>query len=650
MRKNTNEKDMFTRHAPSRDIAYSVAQSNRVRHFLSGGSFLLRGAIMWKEEEEEIRKNFDKMELPQCRRITDVQLYFRNHQPNKSHWVTVGPRPLEVLDKSRDVIGRYLGLAEERKEEVGSSKCEFDDYSRYQAFSTTQSALYLDALPQLARDDIQHGSVKNLRAARTITLCNGDKVGVGSYVIIWGAKLSAPAPISTVSTSIQPRSPAILSIANIREILHYRDGWDAILVKLFDAGPESSKHGMPCLKPQNPEVHLALEREDVLCSVNVQHDCIRQKCKVKRSAVIRQERHDTDLRKGRVEHENDPFDIVFNTAQMRDAKYLQNFRVPHTKLPVRETIYASTQREVAARQQGKQLASLVVGETLHREAQTPGVQSLLPPLNVQESIILVTSHLPRLLAPSSSPFSSHNHVPGFGISPSTPATRVIPHYAVWSGPRRSGSTASVSRGRPRPQRVVRAEVQSSNFSATSYSMLPPSDAVHRHEQLLYAYREVQFAPTLRRSSSDSQEPLGGDSHINSFTHSCPPSLSLNGKAEFYSRTGRLSPRNHTALVIINPMSRVLRGTLDFVASNFVLNIEPTVDESTVRGRSSGHRRGKPLPSSLWVPGALLQLYGWSLVEQQQRRVVVEWVGQRVTGLGRQEIVGGGDISSTKSCT
>ncbi|KAI3611878.1 hypothetical protein WG66_016237 [Moniliophthora roreri] len=37
------------------------------------------------------------------------------------------------------------------------------------------------------------------------------------------------------------------------------------------------------------------------------------------------------------------------------------------------------------------------------------------------------------------------------------------------------------------------------------------------------------------------------------------------------------------------------------------------------------------------------------VEQQQRRVVVEWVGQRVTGLG-QEFVGGGDMSSTKSCT
>uniref|UniRef100_A0A0W0F7S3 Uncharacterized protein n=1 Tax=Moniliophthora roreri TaxID=221103 RepID=A0A0W0F7S3_MONRR len=443
-----------------------------------------------------------------------------------------------VPDRSRDVIGRYLGLAEKRKEEVGSSKCDLDDYSRYQAFSTTQSALYLDALPRLARDDIQDRSVKNLRAARTIALCNGNKVGVGSYVIIRGAKPSASAPISTVSTSIQPRSPAILSIANIREILHYRDGWDAILVKLFDAGPESSKHGMPRLKLQNPEMHLALEREDVLCSVNVQHDCIRQKCKVKRSAVILQERHDTDLRKGRVEHENDPFDIVLNTAQMRDAKYLQNFRVPHTKLPVRETIYASTQHEVAARQQGKQLASLV-GETLHREAQTPGVQSLLPPLNVQESIMPATSHLPRLLAPSSSPFNSHNHVPRFGVSPSTPATRVIPHDAAWSGPRRSGSIASVSQERPRPQRV-RAEVQSSNFSATSYSMLPTSDAVHRHEQLLCAYREVQFAPTLRRSSSDSQEPLGGDSHINSFTHSSPP-LSLNGQAEFYSRTGRLPP-------------------------------------------------------------------------------------------------------------
>ncbi|ESK83284.1 hypothetical protein Moror_15055 [Moniliophthora roreri MCA 2997] len=400
--------------------------------------------------------------------------------------------------KSRDVIGHYLGLAEEKKEEEGSSKCDFDDYSR-------------------------------------------DKVGVGSYVIIWGPKPSTPAPVSTISTSIQPRSPVILSIANIREILHHRDGWDAILVKLFDVGPESSKHGMPRLKPRNPEVYLALDQENVLCSVNVQHDCIRQKCKVKRSVVVRQERHDTDLRKGRVEHENDPLDVVLNTAQMRDAKYLQKFRLPHMKLPVLETIYASTQHEVAARQQAKQLAGLVIGETLHRDAQTPGVQSQPPLSNVQGSIMPAISHLPRPLASSSSPFSSHNHVPGFAISPSAPATRVMPHNAIWSGHRRMGSTASVSQDRPRPQRVVRDEVQSSNFSRALYSMLPPSDAVHRHEQMLYGYREVQFAPTLRRSSSDSQERLYGDSHINSFTHSSLPPLSLNGQAECYSLTGQLPP-------------------------------------------------------------------------------------------------------------
>ena len=66
------------------------------------------------------RKEFDSADLPQSRRITDVQLYFRNGWFNSQHWVTVGHLLLDIVKKSEDDIGSYLGLQrEDRLEDHG---------------------------------------------------------------------------------------------------------------------------------------------------------------------------------------------------------------------------------------------------------------------------------------------------------------------------------------------------------------------------------------------------------------------------------------------------------------------------------------------------------------------------------------------------
>ncbi|THV04278.1 hypothetical protein K435DRAFT_615688, partial [Dendrothele bispora CBS 962.96] len=63
--------------------------------------------------------------------------------------------------------------------------------------------------------------------------------------------------------------------------------------------------------------------EHLLCSVNVQHNCSKNGCSIQDIMPIFQERQKTNQKKGAVVHLGNLNDVVLNTAQMRDAKYIQ---------------------------------------------------------------------------------------------------------------------------------------------------------------------------------------------------------------------------------------------------------------------------------------------------------------------------------------
>ncbi|KAL0577207.1 hypothetical protein V5O48_004773 [Marasmius crinis-equi] len=434
------------RQAPSRDIAFAFAQGNRIRHFLSGGKFLLRGAVSWSDELQEARKTFDDFDLPQSQRVSDVQLYFRNLSPRADEWVTVASLPRQVVHQSGNIITGYLGLASIREAGLDSGFCEFDSGSKYIPFSSTQSAQRSCRIPQLPEIESEDSAVCNLRSARRILLDNGDQVSVGTYVIV---RLSSLPPNYSASL-LEESTRWSLSVANVAEILHHREGWDVILARLFATGREPSVQGMPRLSARVPDTYMVLERKDVLCSVNVQHDCIRHKCQVKQTVVVRQERHDTDLRRGRVEHQGNPHDVVLNTAQMRDAKFVQKFRIKPTLLPVTETITASAEREYAATKKVKEAVDLIQGDS----AGSPHPQCLIP------------SRYPPIPGPST---SSPSFPQAAGFFP--PIQVPLAHQLV------QGNPLSYSSCQP----VQRPQTQSMGHG---YSSSPPltAEALSRHQQ------------------------------------------------------------------------------------------------------------------------------------------------------------------------
>ncbi|EIW60461.1 uncharacterized protein TRAVEDRAFT_105016, partial [Trametes versicolor FP-101664 SS1] len=57
---------------------------------------------------------------------------------------------------------------------------------------------------------------------------------------------------------------------------------------------------------------------NVICAVNVQHNCRDQKCQLANTRVVRQEHENTTQRAAEVRHSSVP-DYVLNTGQMRSA-------------------------------------------------------------------------------------------------------------------------------------------------------------------------------------------------------------------------------------------------------------------------------------------------------------------------------------------
>ncbi|KAL0566487.1 hypothetical protein V5O48_015525 [Marasmius crinis-equi] len=359
------------RHAPSHDLAVAFAAGSRVRHFCSGGKFLQVSEIpeLCTEEEQEAASNFDDFTLPQSQRVTRVQRYFRKHKPKAVHWRTIGAGLLAVVKHSMDTVGRYLGLAPSMRDKMKARKdtCTFEKGIETTHFAQTETGRLF---PELNLFSSRDRASKRFRVAKEVFLYSGDRCSLSSGPILRRdkEKFSTASPFVIVrvtdstpvlnppdAMALTPAGQTSLHVAHVKEILQYLGDRpailavnpDCILAQVYAMGREPSRSGMLHLLAANR--YVVLDTKNVLCTVNVQHDCIRNDCQVKEVHFRRQERHITPIRKGAVVHEGDLHDIVLNTAQMRDALYVQRFRIPMTLLDVEQTLMESVKKEVESR-------------------------------------------------------------------------------------------------------------------------------------------------------------------------------------------------------------------------------------------------------------------------------------------------------------
>ena len=89
--------------------------------------------------------------------------------------------------------------------------------------------------------------------------------------------------------------------------------------------------------------------QDLLCTINVQHDCASSRCGPTGVQHVYQERHRTETTRPVIMHTNNPDSMMLNTAQMRDALHLQKFRVPSGGLQSDDILKTSAEAELSSR-------------------------------------------------------------------------------------------------------------------------------------------------------------------------------------------------------------------------------------------------------------------------------------------------------------
>ncbi|KIO08465.1 hypothetical protein M404DRAFT_134486, partial [Pisolithus tinctorius Marx 270] len=146
---------------------------------------------------------------------------------------------------------------------------------------TTQSA-------SIRQPNITHCPNDKFYRGKTFITMDGDNAHIGGHVI-W-------------QSDDNP-----LSIGKITEILILADGDNRVasyvLVTQLDFQPElHTELHVPCLKLSEPEKKVVLRSKNVLCNVNIQHDCASSRCTGVQVVGERQENDETTRTKTIVNH------------------------------------------------------------------------------------------------------------------------------------------------------------------------------------------------------------------------------------------------------------------------------------------------------------------------------------------------------------
>ncbi|KAE9403864.1 hypothetical protein BT96DRAFT_814284, partial [Gymnopus androsaceus JB14] len=137
-----------------------------------------------------------------------------------------------------------------------------------------------------------------------------------------------------------PTVGLVAEILQVSQSDEEKQGLASILtIQRAIAGEQHSYYGMKQLELVD-EFH-----SDVLCVVNIQHNCYDSKCPVTRSATVMKEREISQEKELQVEHcETQSF--LLNTAQMRSSAYMDSFRRPIPQLDRDHIIHEAVRLEV----------------------------------------------------------------------------------------------------------------------------------------------------------------------------------------------------------------------------------------------------------------------------------------------------------------
>ncbi|KAJ7886066.1 hypothetical protein B0H13DRAFT_2535282 [Mycena leptocephala] len=246
-----------------------ICPGNRIRHLLSGGLFLLTPPST--DDQQPLAPKFPRT-LTRGKQSVQVLNTWSTHQHCDSYLgLDKKTKPTPGRFHLRTIISSYLLV-------TSAGLCTLDKV-RSRPISET---LIGQHIPEWSRNP------GLFRTCQDLTLKNGDH------------------PDRIGETFVGKVEEIIQQVGSIAAHAHGTDGLCPLL---------------KCKKI----------KQDLICTVNVQHNCMDNQCGPTGSRPVFQERERTNQTRAQIAHLQNPTDVVLNTAQMRDAVHLQRFRIntPH---------------------------------------------------------------------------------------------------------------------------------------------------------------------------------------------------------------------------------------------------------------------------------------------------------------------------------
>ncbi|KAI5889905.1 uncharacterized protein SCHCODRAFT_02582188 [Schizophyllum commune H4-8] len=328
------------RHAPSRDIARSMAQSNRIRHLVSGGFFRIprdvnpSGGLASSASHTLLSPWMDSVSpiLP------------------KTHWRAIGKQPLDLIN-SQSFTKKFLGIINEDEGTsiAGAFERLHKDLGKPKCWERTEMFKHAHEV---------QGPVPTY--ARAQAVYTPQKIGLpsvnctrGDWVLIARRDTDTP------------------QLARIREIVYQHGKSHVILVHDYTVGGVHPYYEMPTVHPK-PSLRV-ISGEDIRCPVSVVHNCKDNQCPLSSTHIVRQESEHTQQRARRVVHHNID-DLILNTGQMRSSKVVGKLAAPAPSLDRQSIVVAAATKLLEKKKRKKALPP-------REPPVVPQSQERIPPTN-----------------------------------------------------------------------------------------------------------------------------------------------------------------------------------------------------------------------------------------------------------------------------
>ncbi|KAJ3718173.1 hypothetical protein C8R42DRAFT_740112, partial [Lentinula raphanica] len=294
--------------APSRDIARGFACCNRNRHILSQGMFPKPTAT-------------DPSTSNEIQADTPVSWF----HDSPSDWVTAGPLPLALIrlrPNRRNIVADALGLVSPDQARQSGSEGAKQPRSSLITYHHLRSSL--EQIPTNA----------SFNTFKTTTTASRELCSIDDFVLVGHA--TDPTHMPVVARILE-----IIQLSGSSEESNAKAS--GILVATYNSCSTNPVYKLPRL--ERSQLMLVVP-QNVLCRVNVQHNCAGNNCDMSARRTVYQERERTEHTVPRTHHYQ-PEDLLLNTNQMTSAPHVQRLRPAFAPLDREEAILKGAAREIA---------------------------------------------------------------------------------------------------------------------------------------------------------------------------------------------------------------------------------------------------------------------------------------------------------------